>query len=176
LIIVTAVRCRHRSDSPIAAFVKSTEIAASARAVFAWHQSPDALQKLVPPWEPVTVEKAPASLADGETAVLRLRLGPLRLRWVARHRRFIDRGDDGGEFTDDQVSGPFASWSHRHVVTRVGPARCVLEDRIEYTLIGGRLAELVAGWYVRRKLKRMFDYRHEVTKTAVCGQAPALGE
>lgn len=143
--------------------------------MFAWHQSAGALKTLVPPWEPVEVEKAPASLADGETAVLMLRLGPMKLRWVARHRDFMDRGDEGGEFTDEQVSGPFASWVHRHIVSRVGPARCVLEDRIEYKLIGGWLAEFLAGWYVRRKLVRMFEYRHKATRAAVCGQVADPG-
>ena len=159
----------------IAVFIKSSEIGAGARAVFAWHQSPDALRRLIPPWERVEVERAPASLADGQTAVLVLRVGPLKLRWAARHRDFIDRGDEGGEFTDEQVSGPFASWVHRHNVRGAGPDRCVLEDRIEYTLPGGRLGDLVAGWHVRRKLARMFEYRHQATESAVLGQRNSHG-
>jgi hypothetical protein len=151
----------------IAAFIKSSEIQASARDVFAWHQSPDALKKLIPPWEKVTVDQAPPSLGDGATAVLVLHLGPIKLRWVARHRDFIDRGEDGGEFTDEQVSGPFASWVHRHVVRATGPNSCVLEDRIEYAVPLGRLGEVLAGWHVRRKLNRMFDYRHATTISAM---------
>lgn len=147
--------------------MKTSEIPASAREVFAWHQTPDALPTLIPPWEPVTVEKPPASLRDGETAVLVIRQGPFRLRWVARHDSFLDRGEQGGEFTDEQVSGPFARWVHRHVVRAVSPDRCVLEDRIEYALPLGPLGELFGGWLVRRKLTRMFEYRHQATATAV---------
>jgi len=113
------------------------------------------------------VEQPPSSLGDGAIAVLVLRIGPIKLRWVARHRDFIDRGVDGGEFTDEQVSGPFASWVHRHVVRATGPASCVLEDRIEYAVRMGRLGELLAGWHVRKKLTRMFDYRHAATISAV---------
>ncbi|MFZ4575881.1 MAG: SRPBCC family protein [Phycisphaerales bacterium] len=138
-----------------------------ARDVFAWHQSPGALKKLIPPWENVTVEQAPASLGDGAKAVLLLHLGPLKLRWVALHRDLIDRGEDGGEFTDEQVSGPFASWVHRHVVQATGPNSCVLEDRIEYAVPLGRLGGLLAGWHVRKKLARMFDYRHDATLSAL---------
>jgi len=159
----------------IALFKKTSEIGASARAVFAWHQSPDALRSLIPPWERVEVERAPASLAEGQTAVLALRVGPVKLRWVARHRDFIDRGEEGGEFTDEQVSGPFASWVHRHLVRATEADRCVLEDRIEYTLPGGRLGDLVAGWHVRRKLARMFEYRHQATESAVLGQRNSHG-
>ncbi|MFM9959034.1 MAG: SRPBCC family protein [Phycisphaerales bacterium] len=160
----------HSSDIQevsIAAFFKSSEIQACARDVFAWHQSPDALKKLIPPWEKVTVDQPPTSLGDGATAVLVLHLGPIKLRWVASHRDFIDRGEDGGEFTDEQVSGPFASWVHRHVVRAAGPNSCVLEDRIEYAVPLGRLGELLAGWHVRNKLKRMFDYRHDATISAL---------
>lgn len=148
-------------------FFKSSQLDASARDVFAWHQSPDALSTLIPPWEKVIVEQAPASLVDGAIAVLVLQAGPIKLRWVARHRDFVDRGDAGGEFTDEQVSGPFASWVHRHIVRPTAPGRCVLEDRIEYTVPLGWLGECVAGWFVRRKLARMFDYRHAVTTAAL---------
>jgi len=151
-------------------FFQTTQIEAAAADVFRWHQSPDALKKLIPPWEPVTVEQAPASLADGQIAILIIRTGPFKLRWVARHRDFIDRGDRGGEFTDEQVSGPFASWCHRHVVEANGPNRCMLEDRIEYTIRFGKTGNLLAGWYVRRKLKRMFDFRHSATKLALEGK------
>jgi hypothetical protein len=151
----------------IAVFSKSSEIQAYARDVFAWHQSPDALRKLIPPWENVIVEQAPTSLGDGATAVLVLHVGPFKLRWVARHRDFIDRGEDGGEFTDEQVSGPFASWVHRHVVRKTGPSSCVLEDRIKYAVPLGQLGELLAGWHVRKKLTRMFDYRHAATISAL---------
>lgn len=148
-------------------FSKSSEIQACARDVFAWHQTPNALRTLIPPWEKVTVEQAPVSLADGALAVLVLRVGPFKLRWVARHRDFIDRGEQGGEFTDEQVSGPFASWVHRHAVRATGSTSCVLEDRIEYAVPLGRLGEALAGWHVRKKLARMFHYRHAATAAAL---------
>lgn len=148
-------------------FNRQSTIDAPARSVFLWHRSPDALQKLIPPWEPVVVEQAPDSLANGQIAILVIGAGPFKLRWVARHRDFIDRGEDGGEFTDQQVSGPFAAWCHRHVVKGIAPAQCVLEDQIEYTLPFGMLGDLLAGWYVRRKLARMFEFRHKSTKLAV---------
>ena len=122
---------------------------------------------LIPPWERVTIEQAPTSLGDGAIAVLVLHIGPVKLRWVAKHSNFIDRGEDGGEFTDEQVSGPFASWVHRHTVRATGPTSCVLEDHIEYSLPLGWLGEILTGWHVRKKLARMFDYRHATTITAL---------
>lgn len=151
----------------IETYVKSSEIAAHAHDVFAWHQSPHALKTLIPPWDRVTIEQSPTSLGNGAIAVLVLHTGPIKQRWVARHRDFLDRGEEGGEFTDEQVSGPFASWVHRHIVRSTGPARCVLEDRIKYAVPLGWLGKTLAGWFVRRKLEKMFDYRHAATIAAL---------
>lgn len=145
-------------------FHKRTRIQAPASRVFAWHQSPDALAKLVPPWEKVTIEQAPASLSDGERAVLVIQNGPVKLRWVAEHHGFADRGEAGGEFSDTQISGPFKSWNHRHLVEADGPDACFLDDRVEYELPMGGIGSLFGGAITRRKLVKMFDYRHSTTR------------
>lgn len=145
-------------------FTRQSVINAPASRVFAWHQHPDALSLLIPPWESVMIEQRPKSLADGQRAVLRLSVGPVKLRWIAEHTRFIDRGSDGGEFTDTQVSGPFKSWTHRHTVTPVTPTTCTLTDHIEYQLPLGWLGQLFGGAITRRKLAKMFDFRHRVTR------------
>ena len=113
------------------------------------------------------MEKPPASLHDGEIAILVMRLAGMKLRWIARHRDFIDRGEQGGEFKDDQVKGPFRRWTHHHIVRAIDGNHCELEDRIDYRLPLGMLGEWVLDWFVRRKLSRMFAYRHEVTRRAV---------
>lgn len=40
-------------------YVKRSRIEAPARRVFAWHGRPEALEKLIPPWEPVVIERRP---------------------------------------------------------------------------------------------------------------------
>lgn len=157
----------------IATFVYTSEFGTDAATLFRWHSSQEALETLIPPWEPVEVERAPASLRDGETAVLVIRLGPLRQKWVALHRDYVDRGEAGGEFTDEQVEGPFARWVHRHLVEAVGPRKARLEDRIDYALPLGPIGQAAAGWLVRRKLRRMFEYRHRVTGEAVSAERSA---
>jgi len=157
----------------IEVFFKTSRINASAREVFAWHQSRGALEALIPPWEKVTVEQPPRSLGDGEIAVLVMRVGPIRQRWVARHFGFVDRGDEGGEFCDEQVKGPFAAWVHRHIVRADGAGHCVLEDRIKYELPLGWLGRTFGGAFARRKLERMFEFRHEATRRAVENAGPS---
>ncbi len=145
-------------------FTSQSTINAPASQVFAWHQSKDALTKLIPPWERVVVERAPESLANGQRAVLRLSIGPVKLRWVAEHTGFIDRGPEGGEFTDVQVSGPFKSWRHRHSITALTPTSCTLTDHIDYALPLGWLGRAFGSAMTRRKLARMFAFRHRVTR------------
>lgn len=147
-------------------FVKRTRIAAPARQVFAWHRRPEALEELIPPWERVVVERRPENLRDGAVAVLRMSLGPIGFRWVAEHRGYEDRGDDGGRFTDIQVRGPFASWEHRHTVEPAGPDASVLEDHVTYELPFGFLGRWFGAGLTTRKLERMFEFRHQVTKEA----------
>jgi ligand-binding SRPBCC domain-containing protein len=140
-------------------FSYRSRIPAPAHAVFRWHARPDALEKLAPPWEQVQVLERSGGIHNGGRVVLLVGRWPLQARWVAEHFDYIE----GRQFRDRQVRGPFAHWDHTHLVTPDGPDACWLEDRIEYSLPLGRLGQLAAGWFVRRKLARLFAYRHRVT-------------
>jgi ligand-binding SRPBCC domain-containing protein len=70
-------------------------------------------------------------------------------------------------FRDIQIKGPFALWRHTHRFEPDGASACYLEDRVEYALPMGALGAMVAGRFVRRKLDRLFAYRHEVTASAL---------
>ena len=103
--------------------------------------------------------------------ILKVRLGPLRQRWVAEHGGIIS----SCQFRDIQVEGPFAYWEHTHRVEPGDTASCTLEDHIRYAVPLGYLGRAAAGWMVRRKLERMFDYRHRVTRQDVVAHM-ACGE
>jgi len=92
-------------------FVKESRIAAAPGVVFAFHESPGALEKLTPPWEKVTVIESPGSLTPGTRVVLRTKVGPFAVEWVAEHTEY----EPGRMFADRQVRGPFAYWYHRHL-------------------------------------------------------------
>ena len=141
-------------------FVRRSRVEAGASELFAWHERPGAFERLTPPWEPVHVVHRTGSIRDGDRTVLAMRAGPFRVRWVAEHRDF----QEGRRFRDVQIRGPFRRWEHTHEVTPDGPQASFLEDRIEYELALSPLSDWVAGPIVRRKLDRMFTYRHEVTQ------------
>lgn len=143
-------------------FVKNSRIEAPADQVFLWHMLPGTLETLIPPGEPMRVVERKGEIGRGARVVFVLRIGPFPIRWVAEHTDYVE----GREFTDVQVRGPFAFWAHRHLVEPDGPSACRLEDRIEYALPLGWLGRVLAGAFVRRKLERLFEYRHRVTAEA----------
>ena len=144
-------------------FLKESRISAAPERVFAFHESPGALQRLTPPWEKVEVESGGESIRVGSRVVLKTSLGPFPLRWIAEHTEY----DPPHLFADVQVSGPFARWHHRHEFHHDGKGGTLLRDVVEYELPMGALGRFLGGGLVRRKLRKMFDYRHEVTRRIV---------
>lgn len=138
-----------------------SRIDAPAGEVFAWHDRPGAFQRLVPPWMDVNLLEM-EGIRDGQKAVMRVKLGPVRKKWVARHEGF----EEGREFCDVQEKGPFRRWEHTH---RFEPLdgdehASVLHDHIEYAVPLGGLGRFVAGGSVRSQVEHQFAYRHRITR------------
>ena len=144
-------------------FIRRAHIPAPAAEVFAWHARPGAFERLTPPWESVEIIERSGGIENGGRVVLRMGLGPFSRQWIAEHCDY----EAGVQFRDVQISGPFACWEHTHRMEADGRTGCVLEDRIEYALPGGRLGRILGGVWTRRKLARLFTYRHEVTRRDV---------
>lgn len=156
----------------MAVFERSTEIPCSAAALFRYHAAPGAFGRLSPPFDAGTVVVPLARLADGERAEIDVGLGPLTIRWVARHENVVDpatSADGAGGFVDVMERGPFASWRHEHIFEPLAPdasagpggERCRLIDRITYR---GPAFGLGDGVVVERKLDAMFRHRHATTR------------
>ncbi|KAB8318978.1 SRPBCC family protein [Tolypothrix campylonemoides VB511288] len=140
-------------------FKYSSVINAPVEVVWKFHERPDVLQLLTPPWQPVQVLRREGGLGKGAITEFRLFLGPLPLRWLARHTQY----EEYRLFTDEQISGPFDSWVHRHLFEpENGKTR--LTDEISFSMPGGQPVEFVSGWLVQVQLEAMFRYRHHITK------------
>lgn len=139
-------------------FKRRGVIDVSAERLFAWHEAPGALERLLHPGERVRVLERQGGIRDGDRTTLELKLGPLPLRWVAEHRNY----QAGREFTDVQVSGPFDYWAHTHRIESLGPERALLEDDVRYRLPGRGLGNMFAP-PIQARLARMFAWRHART-------------
>ena len=141
-------------------FVKESVIRAAPERVFAFHELPDAIIRLIPSWESSrVVEPAPNLRAGSRTLIDTKIFGLFTVRWEALHTAY----DPPRMFEDVQVKGPFKSWRHRHIVEpHEEGAR--LRDEIEYEPPLGLFGRLGAPLLIVPRLKRLFDYRHQVTR------------
>jgi ligand-binding SRPBCC domain-containing protein len=146
-------------------FVKESVIQASAERVFAFHEAPDAFERLQPPWQKTEIVQPPSSLEVGTRVILRVKLGPVWQTIVAEHVAY----EPGKMFADRMVKGPFAQWLHKHIVTPRGETECILTDDIDYELPLGIVGGVFGGWFARRNLECLFEFRHRVTREACEG-------
>ncbi len=135
-------------------FTRQQKLSVPARFAFDWHKNPGALERLAPPWERVRVIERAGGMENGRV-VLEVQRGPLRRRWVARHSDYIE----GRQFRDEQVEGPFRSWSHTHRFDPIGPDTSLLVDSIQYELPLGSVGQALGGAYAARSLERLFTFR-----------------
>lgn len=143
-------------------FVKESVIAASVEEVFAFHERPNAFALLQPPWEQAEILLPPRSLEVGTVVKLRTKLGPLWIDVVAQHVAY----EKNVRFEDVMTRGPFAKWHHKHLFF-AADGGCRLRDEIDFEPPLGVLGRLSAPFAVVPRLRRMFDYRHEVTRREV---------
>jgi len=141
-------------------FVKESIIRAPPEKVFAFHELPDAITRLIPPGESVRlIQKADISQIGSRAIIEQKIFGIFPSRWVAEHTRY----DPPRMFEDVHISGPFASWRHRHIV-EPHEEGAVLRDDIEFEPPFSFLGQIAAPLAILPKLEKMFAYRHEVTR------------
>ncbi len=141
-------------------FVKQSVIRASQQRVFEFHELPEALALLIPPWEKAKVIQAAQISEIGSTAIVQTKVfGPIAMTWVARHTVY----NPPHLFEDIQVKGPFRSWRHRHVF-EPNQNGAILRDEIDYEPPLGFIGCLVAPLVIEKRLHKLFDYRHEATR------------
>ncbi|MDG2224151.1 MAG: TIGR01777 family oxidoreductase [Rubripirellula sp.] len=140
-------------------YTASASLPVSVEEAFAYHERPGALQRLVPPWESVEIERSDGSLEVGSRVVLTTRIFGYPVRWVAEHTEY----DPPRLFADTQISGPFASWDHRHEFRSEGVG-CSLQDQIAYQVPLGALGAMLGGGKALKTIERMFAFRHRLTR------------
>lgn len=107
-------------------FTRDFVVHAPLERVAEFHKDTRALKWLNPP--PILVQfQHVEPLAEGSIAEFTLWLGPLPIRWKARH----DNVDPERGFSDLQVTGPFQYWKHRHDFTPIDNFSTRVTDTIQ---------------------------------------------
>jgi ligand-binding SRPBCC domain-containing protein len=143
---------------------RSQRVAIPAGRAFGLYADAANLEPMTPPWlhfrltspGPVTME--PGALLD-----YTLRLHGVPIRWTTR----IETWSPPTGFVDSQAKGPYALWEHTHAFEEDGEGGTVIHDRVRYALPLGPLGAVAHRLFVRRDLRRIFDYRAQAFERLV---------
>lgn len=139
-------------------------VRAPLETVWAFHNDPRALPRIMPRLFGLVVEDFDHPLRAGSRVRLSMGIGPLRQRWelcVIAHeppRRFVDEQLAG--------RGPFRRWRHTHTFEPAGDGTRII-DRIEYELPFGLLGKIAAGVGGPLMMKMIFASRQTATRRAL---------
>jgi uncharacterized protein (TIGR01777 family) len=141
-------------------FIKRVELSSNIETVFEYHTHEEAIERLIPPWSPLQVLKSNTGLKNGTIAILRLKIGPFGIRWIAQHSGYIQNR----QFQDKMIKGPLKYWLHTHSFIPNEINNCTMEDRIDYSPPFGLAGNNFINKKIRDKLYQLFYYRHHILK------------
>ena len=124
--------------------------------VFAFFSNARDLECIRPPGLQVEILSDETPMGEGLLIDYAVTLRGVPFRWRSRIR---DWNPPAG-FVDEQVSGPFSYWSHRHTFTEEPDGSVLMEDIVAYRLPAWPFGEIAAPW-VHRELGRIFAHRRE---------------
>jgi ligand-binding SRPBCC domain-containing protein len=148
-------------------FTARSVIRTTPEALFAFHELPDTFLRLLSPGEKIRVIQVAPSLEIGSRTIVDIRIALVYIRFESLHTGY----DPPHSFEDQQVRGPFKRWRHRHIV-EPHPDGAVLIDDIEYTPPFGLLGRLIDPIIIKPRLRRVFAFRHRVTRES-CENPPS---
>lgn len=102
------------------------------------------------------VTPPPIDMREGARITYRLSLWGVPFRWET----LISCWEPPVRFVDEQISGPFRRWVHRHEFVPT-PQGTMIYDHVDYELPLSPPGDLFH-FLMRRQLTRIFGYRHEV--------------
>jgi uncharacterized protein len=142
-------------------FERTTIVDAPAETVWEFFSDPSNLAKITPPSMGFEILSSPGRpLQAGDRIDYRIRITGMPLRW----RTLISEWDPPRSFTDEQEKGPYRRWIHRHTFQPMDDGKVMVIDRVDYELPLGVLGRLAGGFWVRRQLRNIFDYRSEIIR------------
>ena len=113
------------------------------------------LEAITPPWLGFRIlTPRPIEMRAGTLIDYSLRLHGIPLRWRTR----ITEWNPPFDFVDEQLSGPYRLWRHRHEFETRGE-RTLMRDTVDYALPLGPLGRFAHWAWVRRDLDTIFDFR-----------------
>lgn len=128
--------------------------------VWTFFASPHNLSVITPPDMAFKVLDKPSANEIHEGMIINYKVSPLfniPLSWQTRIEEVVPEK----RFTDTQQKGPYKYWHHYHefIPNKEG---VLMIDIVTYELPLGIIGRLVHGLVVKKKLKKIFEYRYKV--------------
>ena len=141
----------------------------SLREAFAFFEDPRNLARITPPWLNFRITTPePIVMRKGAEIKYQIRWLGLPMNW----KTVIAEYEPPFFFVDEQASGPYAYWRHRHEFKPTEQGALV-SDRVDYALPLGPLGRLAHALAVDRQLRQIFDYRQEALSRILTGATAA---
>ena len=123
--------------------------------VFNYFRDERNLQNLTPEFLSFKVEgKNTPEMGEGTLIDYQLRVHGIPIRWQTEIRNW----KPPYEFSDFQLKGPYRLWHHfHHFVEKDGGT--LIKDEVFFSLPLGRVGHIFGGWFVRRDVRAIFEYR-----------------
>lgn len=98
---------------------------------------------------------------EGQIITYKVKVAPLIwVTWVTE----IKSVEDGVSFIDEQRFGPYKLWHHRHHFEEVDGG-VLMKDLVNYALPFGPFGAIAHAFFVRKKLRWIFDNRREILES-----------
>ncbi len=97
------------------------------------------------------------NIQKGSLIDYKLKLRGIPFKW----KTLISKFEENEMFIDQQQKGPYNKWVHTHTFTEVNGGT-LIKDHVVYKLPLGSFGRTVAGWYVKRDVESIFNYRKKV--------------
>ena len=77
-----------------------------------------------------------------------------RASWVTE----ITQVQEKKFFIDEQRFGPYSFWHHQHIIAETDEG-VEMRDIVSFKLPFGGLGNMLGGWFVKKQLRKIFNYR-----------------
>ena len=127
------------------------------------------LETITPPWVNFKIiTPLPIAMHAGAKIEYQIRIHGVPVRW----KTDIILWEPPLRFRDEQRNGPYRQWVHTHEFEeKDGGTLC--RDRVDYAVWGGHLINAL---FVRRDVKRIFQYRRERLERLLAAAPSPKGE
>lgn len=98
----------------------------------------------------------PIKMGKGTLIDYTINLNGIPFKWKTE----ITEWEPPYRFVDTQLKGPYRVWIHEHTFTSSG-GNTIVRDIVNYRPPGSVFEPFITSLFVRKKLKRIFDYRKE---------------